>query len=172
MLTFVSSTKGIIIMSVLAIFVLIPIVYFIKALLKPEHIEVENGQIKFKEGALFYNLALQNPIYTKIAIFCLILTTLISILMYYCGIDAEVFDLVFHILIYVCIVLLLIQVVEERKTFLFGFLPIILQVIEAFKVLLGLILGIFYLLKMAFVGIANILFIFPFKILYKILGIK
>ena len=159
-------------MSVLAVFVLIPIIYFIKTLLKPEHIEVENGQIKLKEGAIFYNLALQNPIYTKIAILCLVLTTLISVLMYYCGIDEDFFDLVFHILIYVCMVLLFIQIIEERKTFFFGFLPIILKIAEILKILLGLVLGILYLLKMILLGIVNVFFIFPFKILYRILGIK
>ena len=170
MLYFVSTTKGIIIMSILGILFLIPIWMWIH---KPEYIVVdENGRPKIKETDLFYNLPLQNPIYIKLALLLFGFIIVSSLIMFHYGVDVEIFEMFFKFFMLLCYILIGVQILEERKTILFGFAPIIIKITRFLKEVFLIILGILYLIKIILLAIVNIFFILPFKLLYKILGIK
>lgn len=156
----------------LIVFVSIPVVMIIRAIVKPEQIDIVDGKFKMKKGAIFYNLALQNPIYVKITILCLFVTIFFSFLMYYYGADDEFFALFFGFFMFICAILLFIQCVEERQTLLFGFLPILIYCAYIWKAIKFLIIKIYYLLKFLFEKIVYLVFFVPFKIVYKVLGIK
>ena len=158
------------------IFLIVPFVLIIRAIVKPEQIDVEDGKVKIKKGAIFYNLALQNPLYVKLTIFFIFIGTLTSLLMYYRGVDVEVFEMFAKALLFTCIIFLGIQIIEERRTFLFGFLPIIIYCAYAWKIIWKITkfisIKLYFLLKKLFEGIVYIVFFLPFKVLNKVLGVK
>ena len=169
MLYFVSTTKGLIICTILyVVCVFIPLLWLLRKMLKPEHIEIEDGKIKEKDLTIFYNLALQKPFYVKLVILILIFMFISSIIMCYGGIETEDYTDFFIFFITICYILLGIQLIEERKTLFYGFLPIIKVLVFFGKILLVLLLLVRKILEF----IMYIFFILPFKLIIKFLESK
>lgn len=173
MLYFISSTRGLIICTIFyVVFVFIPLLWFLRKMLQPEHIEIENGRVKMKDLTIFYNLALENPIYVKLTIFTLFIMAFISFVMFYFGFGVESFNLVFKLFIWICVVLLIIQCVEERKMLYYAFLPIIATILFFARAILGLLILIGIALKKILEFVIDIVFILPFKLIIKFLESK
>lgn len=173
MLYFISTTKGLIICSILYIIcVFIPLLWLLKKMLQPEQIEIENGHIKEKNLTIFYNLALQNPFFVKLAILFLAFILIVSVIMFYGGLDVEHYEDFFKLFITICYILLVIQLVEERKTLFYAFLPIISVFVFFGRVFLGLVMLIGIILKKTLEFVMNVFFILPFKFIIKLLETK
>lgn len=173
MLHLIETTTGLIIFTILYILIVwIPLFLLLRKMLQPEHIEIENGRVKMKDLTIFFNLALENPIYVKLTIFTLFIMTFISFVMFYFGFGVESFNLVFKLFIWICVVLLIIQCVEERKMLYYAFLPIIATILFFARAILGLLILIGITLKKILEFIMVVFFILPFKILIKIFESK
>ena len=169
MLHLIETTTGLIIFTILYILIVwIPLFLLLRKMLKPEHIEIENGKIKEKDLTIFYNLALQKPIYVKLVVLFLIFAFVVSILMFYGGLETEDYEEFFALCITICYILLIIQLIEERKTLFYGFLPIIKVFVFFWKILSILLLPLKKILEF----VMYVFFILPFKLIIKFLESK